>query len=72
MHARPLSPVLWGAPPLHPCPRGGSFRSGCDLFGSDPSPTTVVNLLPSLAELDAVGETRNVLLEVLDQDGRTP
>ena len=42
--------------------------AGCDLFGTDPVPTTV-NVLPALAEFDAVGETRNVLVEVLDQDG---
>jgi len=46
----------------------GLLPGGCDLFGSDPVPTTV-NLLPALAELDAVGATRNLLLEVLDQDG---
>lgn len=42
--------------------------AGCDLFGSDPVPTTV-NLVPVFVELDAVGETRTVTPEVLDEEG---
>jgi hypothetical protein len=42
--------------------------AGCDLFGSDPVPTTV-NLAPVFVELDAVGETRTLTPEVLDEEG---
>lgn len=42
--------------------------AGCDLFGSDPVPTTV-NLAPVFVELDAVGDTRTLTPEVLDEEG---
>lgn len=44
--------------------------AGCDLFGSDPTPTTVT-VTPASLELDAVGDTRTLSVEVLDQDGRS-
>lgn len=44
--------------------------AGCDLFGSDPTPTTVT-VTPAFLELDAVGDSRTLSVEVLDQDGRS-
>lgn len=44
--------------------------AGCDLFGSDPTPTTVT-VAPASLELDAVGDSRTLSVEVLDQDGRS-
>lgn len=43
--------------------------AGCDLFGSDPVPTTVT-VSPSSLDLDAVGESRTLSVEVLDEEGR--
>lgn len=42
--------------------------AGCDLFGSDPEPTTL-NLDPVFVEFDAVGDTRTLTPEVLDEEG---
>lgn len=43
--------------------------SGCDLFGSDPVPATVT-VSPATLELDAIGVTRTLTVEVLDDQNR--
>jgi hypothetical protein len=74
MHSRPLTP---GCSPRRP--PSGLHRAlaglllvaaaGCDLFGSDPTPTTVT-VNPSSLDLDAVGDSRTLSVEVLDEEGR--
>lgn len=43
--------------------------AGCGLFDDDPAPTTLT-VAPSSVEFEAVGDSRTLSVEVLDQDGR--